>query len=294
MTVILAPETLKALATQIKADINAYTADLYEEGHRKHLGASIIGNECTRYIWYSYRWVKTDNYINDKGENHKGRMQRLFQRGHLEEMRWIKWLRGMGWQVWDVDTNGKQFRIRGIKGHFGGSQDGVGMFPIHLAAIYNLPMLLEFKTYNDKQFKDLVLKGLQLKKPQHYSQMCVYGKGYDFKYGIYFAVNKNDDDIYIEIVELSVLEAERMERRATIVIESITPPAKLAKSIAHFVCKFCVYKEICHLDKPVEINCRSCRNAQAIDNGEWACLLYNCLLTDELIKTGCQSHIGVD
>src|SRR4051812_41371024 len=114
----LSPITRKQLAQRIKDDINSYCVETLTDSHRHHLGASIIGKECSRAIWYTFRWVKFEVF--------NGRMLRLFDRGKLEEARIINWLKGIGCQVWEVDPNtGKQFRIWGVNGHYGGSADSV-------------------------------------------------------------------------------------------------------------------------------------------------------------------------
>jgi len=41
---------------------------------RAHLGASLVGHSCTRFLFYSYRWVAPPRF--------PGRMLRLFDRGH--------------------------------------------------------------------------------------------------------------------------------------------------------------------------------------------------------------------
>ena len=94
-TVMVAHATLDAIDAAIAADDGAafrllegelmpLAADAYrgeEEAHLGHLGASILGRDCPREIWYSFRWVHR--------EKHEPRMLRLFIRGHLEEPRFI-------------------------------------------------------------------------------------------------------------------------------------------------------------------------------------------------------------
>lgn len=65
------------------------------EKKRGHLGASIIGKECWRQIYYDWRWA-TD-------VKPKGRMQRLWERGHREEPAFIEWLESVGAQVRYID-----------------------------------------------------------------------------------------------------------------------------------------------------------------------------------------------
>lgn len=62
-----------------------------ESGFRKHLGGSLIGRPCDRELWYSFRWATA--------KKHSGRILRLFDRGHLEEFRFIEYLESVGFEV---------------------------------------------------------------------------------------------------------------------------------------------------------------------------------------------------
>lgn len=93
------PGVAKALSKRILEEIDEYCVKTYDGGHRSHLGASLIGRECKRYLWYVFRWCLH--------EKTTGRQQRLFNRGHREEARFIEWLEGIGFKVWfeDRETN---------------------------------------------------------------------------------------------------------------------------------------------------------------------------------------------
>ncbi len=280
----LSPQTRKDLAAQIKADIDEWCIKEFTSEHREHLGASVIGHDCARQIWYTFRWVKSQVF--------SGRMLRLFQRGHEEEKRFITWLRAIGCQVWEVDPGtGKQFRIWGVNGHYGGSADSVGItkyFP-------DLPMLLEFKTHNTKSFTNLVSKGVILSKPQHYSQMCSYGKHYKFQYAMYVAVNKNDDDLHIEVIELNPNIGHELLNKAQDIIESQIPPQRISNMPSYYECSYCTFREICHYEEKIEINCRSCKFAKPIEEGNWACGKYeNKIIPINFIKNGCDSHVSIN
>ncbi len=74
--------------------------------HRPHMGASLIGHECERYIWNTWRWALKPSF--------PGRILRLFSSGVREESRLIEELRGIGATVWETDPDtGEQ----GIHGH---------------------------------------------------------------------------------------------------------------------------------------------------------------------------------
>ena len=289
---LAAPGRRAELAREILADIDAYCVDKYNDGHRNHLGASLIGHECSRYLWYVFRWVKAEEFT--------GRQLRLFQRGHLEEARFEEYLRGIGAEVVafqpDADGNAnkgeQQYRIKAVQGHFGGSLDGQLMLPLK----YKVPfaMLGEYKTKGTGAgWAKLKKDGVKLTAPVHFAQMSIYGKHYGYKYALYMSVNKNDDDLHVEIVELDWRLGEQLEAKAHDVITAQTPPAKIAESPAYLACKWCHFSGICHGDEKTEVNCRSCQHAKAVDNGEWYCAVWDGVIPQDYIKQGCDRHTAI-
>src|SRR6202035_3231827 len=252
-TKTLSPETRQRIVTHIHDLIEEWSLFTYgQDKRRDHLGASIIAADCARQVWYNFRWVKQEIF--------DGRMLRLFERGHQEEAKFIAVLRGIGFVIEPIDVaTGEQHRIYGIMGHYGGSTDAKAVMPW----FPELPILCEFKTHNTKSFTYLVEKKLALAKPQHYGQMCSYGKGLGLKYGLYCAINKNDDDYYFELVELNWKYGQSLENKAWDTITAKVPPSRISDQPSFWKCKFCTYNAICHEGEPVEINCRSCRNAEA-------------------------------
>ena len=127
----------------------AYEADA-ETGYRAPLGASMIGTECPRAIWYGFRWATR--------ARHTGRILRLFQTGHLAEPRFVADLRRIGVTVLEVDPEtGRQWTLRDAGGHFGGSMDAVAI------AFPEAPMawhVCEFKTHSAKSFAKLQAEGV--------------------------------------------------------------------------------------------------------------------------------------
>lgn len=260
----------------ISYHVDKFCEDHYDDGHRHHLGASLIGHECSRKLWYTFRWVYH--------HKHPGRMQRLFNRGHREEERFCEWLRGIGAEVFEFDENGKQHRVTGVQGHFGGSMDGI----VTLEKFgVGEPLLLEFKTSaTGATFNKLKDSGVKCAKPQHFAQMSVYGMYRRIKFALYMAINKNDDDIHIEIVELDWELGKELERKAEHVIFSQEPPERAFSSESYFECKWCEYRKICWNNENIELNCRSCSECKPIANGEWQCSLYGVVPKQHLIE-GC-------
>lgn len=297
MTITLATKTLALINSTLQADQGAsfrkyqglvfpHMSDAFrgeDEGFRSHLGASMIGRQCARDIWFGFRWVR-------KG-NHSGRMLRLFNRGHLEEARFIALLLSIGVQVYQQDASGNQFRISDHGGHFGGSGDGVAVGIPDLPA--NTPCLLEFKTHNDKSFKELCNKGVRVKKPEHYSQMQVYMRKMGLGVALYGAVNKNDDDLYFELVHLDPVHGEQMLERARKIIMLRTAPARINESPSWHACKMCDHKNICHSNEAVNRTCRSCHHAipQVEGAGGWVCGQTGEVLSKQQQLAACPSYL---
>ena len=280
------PQHREDLAQRIKEDINDYCKELYREGHRNHLGASLMGEACDRKLFNVFRWVKEED-IN-------GRVQRLFQVGKMAEPRFIQYLRGIGFEVWDKPENDKQFRISAHNGHYGGSLDGVCKPPARYGIDENIVFLDEFKTNGTGAgFTNVNTKGLKAEKPKHYEQMCQYGYHYKIKYGLYLIENKNDSDIIVQIVELDWKRGAELEKRAGDIINAKFPPAKIAENPSYYDCKFCTFSGICHEGQPVEKNCRSCKLASPVENAEWYCDRFKMIIPKDFIKVGCDGHTSI-
>lgn len=269
--------------------INAALEAAQEREHRSHLGASILGRKCAREIWYHFRWAAKELF--------EGRMLRLFDRGQREEERFAEWLRMAGAEVWTHDESQPrkpdgtfpQYRISGWGGHFGGSLDGVGRGIPDLPP--GTPFLCEFKTHNDKSFKVLVEDGLCASKPEHFAQCQTYMFRMGLPWALYLGINKNDDSIFPELIQANPTEGERLFNRAGEIINSETPPPRIATSprMIAYACRFCTFKDICHGGAEPEHNCRTCQFSRMGDGGKWFCGVFNAELSKEAQHAGCQS-----
>ena len=287
-----APGVAKALAKRILEEIDEYCVRTYDGGHRSHLGASLIGRECKRYLWYVFRWCLH--------EKTTGRQQRLFNRGHREEARFIEWLEGIGFKVWfenrDEGPNEKgefpQYRISDVMGHFGGSLDGIAVLPERYRIAE--PVLLEFKTNGTGAgFNKLADDGMPIAKPEHFAQTSTYGKKYNFRYCVYLNINKNDDSLHIEVVKLNHNLGEQMIMKAEQIIMSQTAPARLSDNPTFHKCGYCHMKEVCHKGAVVEVNCRSCAFARPVENAEWFCEVHNGNIPKDFIAKACPSYKAI-
>lgn len=280
------PGMQKLVAKRILSDIDEYCKKAYDDGHRKHLGASLIGDPCSRKLWYTFRWCVREDFT--------GRMLRLFNRGHREETRFIEWLEGIGVKVWAATEDGSQYRISGVMGHFGGSLDGVLVLPER----YEIPgaMLAEFKTNGTgAPFNNLLSSGVALTKPMHFAQMSTYGYKYELQYGAYFNICKNDDNIHPEIVKLDWNLGRQMEQKAERIILSQDAPPKISPNPTYKDCSYCAAQTICHKGGIPERNCRSCAYASPVENKEWFCSLpaHQAVIPEDFILKACDAYKAI-
>lgn len=293
----LATKTMAAIAAAIEADqgnsfrywlgrVLPHVGDAYrqdESPFRSHLGASILGDECKRKIWYGFRWARESRF--------PAKILRLFNRGHLEEGRIVACLLTIGVTIYQQDENGKQYRITFAGGHGGGSGDGIAVGIPDLQP--GMACLLEFKTHNDKSFKTVAENGVREAKFEHYVQMQLYMRKMGLAVALYVASNKNDDDLYMELVTLNPEMADQYLDLGTKIIFSPSPPKKLNESAGFFKCKWCDMRNICHkviTAEPLHRNCRTCRHSAPLQTGGWYCNMHNKLLAEEEQLRACESY----
>jgi len=269
-----------ALRDQLESDIDEWCRKAFDDGPRSHLGASLIGADCDRHIWYSWRWFKHKIF--------PGRMQRLFQDGHWYEDRIIEMLRGIGCTYTQVTEDGQQQTISAVDGHFGGSTDGLMLLPERYG-MGAIPFLGEFKTANDKSFSKF--HDVEFSKPQHWAQTSVYGFKNGLRYGFYFVVNKNDADMKIELLQLDWALAERLINKADWIIHSLVPPPKISANPSYFACKFCDHHKVCQLGEAPDVNCRTCKHSEPIADKQWRCNRWNIAIPNKkAMLAGCTGH----
>lgn len=272
------PEPLHTTAALI---YQAYENDA-DNNHRPHLGASLIGHACERFLWMTFRWVEKKKF--------DGRMLRLFKAGHDFEPRIVGELRRIGVEVHDLAPTGNQWRVSDIGGHFAGSMDGAAR---GFAEAPKTWAVVEFKTHNTKSFSTLVKDGVANAKPQHYAQMTVYMGMTGMDRAMYVAENKDTSELYTEWVHFDQVEFSRLKARAERVIRANEPPIKISEDPSWYVCKMCDFHAHCHGDAAPAVNCRTCAHSTPFtdgDAGAWNCQDKLSTITLDTQRKGCSQH----
>lgn len=268
----------------VDAIYRAYEANADTE-HRPHLGASLIGRECSRALYYTFHWCAS--------EGHRGRMLRLFQRGQNEEAQFVADLRAAGVTVHDVDpATGQQFRFKDIGGHFGGSMDACAVGLLEAPKTW---AVCEFKTHNAKSFAKLKNEGVEKAKPEHAAQMNLYAHWSGMTRMFYLAVNKDTDELYSERLHYDKAQAQSLIEKAHRIITVQEPPARISERPDWWSCQWCSFKPQCHEGAIPLVNCRTCAHSTAeLDgDGRWSCARFGVDLSTETQRQGkqCPAHV---
>ena len=263
--------------------------ELSEEQHQRfYLGISGIGNSNQRLVWMRYRWLMPNDW--------EPRVLRLLDLGNVVEDDLIKKLRKIpGASIYDVDKNGKQFETKALGGHVKGHIDGVAS---NLPGLdQDNPYLLEFKTANDNRFKNLQKLGSYCDWSDEYAaQLHLYMGFFKFKHAIAIVYNKNNSDLYTEIVEFDRELFDSLIEKAKNVLLSESPPENYIPETDYRIRSYMTPgQQASYLGRalPEKIHCRSCRFAKVdIDKGDshWHCTQHDKKISNERQTKGCNRH----
>lgn len=239
------------------------------------VGASGIGDECYRAVWYSWRGYDKEEF--------GGRMLRLFKTGHLQEDRIVADLKNANYQVWEKDnTTEEQWTYNDDTGHFVVKLDGVikGVEGAEKTA-----HVLEIKTHNKKSFEELPKYGVQRAKPAHYDQMHCGMLFSGIHRALYVALCKDNEQYYVERITYDPTYGEQLAKKISSIIGATMPPARISESDTYQSCRWCNFKGVCKEGKKPLRTCRSCEHSEAIQGGVWMCgLLKNELTSDDQLN----------
>ena len=245
------------------------------EKPRPHLGASLLGHHCDRWLWLSFRWAAREDF--------PGRILRLFRRGHAEEAWITSDLRAIG-----IDVRDSQARVNFGK-HVSGSLDGVIESGVPEAPTKR--HVAEYKTHSLKSFNALAKDGVEKSKPMHFAQMQVYMHGMGIDRALYVAVCKDDDRMHTERVKYDKAIAERLVARGHAITMAERMPPPISTDPSWFQCKFCPAYKMCHQSEPTRFaNCRTCAHVTPREN-DFHCSRWDDVVPTDFQHTGCDDHV---
>lgn len=225
----------------------AFVTQAGEQAPRDYLGVSSIGRSCLRQIQYDY--TKTPK---DEDGGFDGKTLRIFERGHLGEVRVAEWMRWAGAQVVTHKADGfGQIGFSAADGRWKGHIDGVILeWPDCPLPELKVPALWENKILGAKGWKSITSKSLVLAYPVYAAQIAVYQSRLDLTENpaLFTAINADTMEIHAELVPFDAALAQRMEDRAAQIIMATEASELLPRCTTdptHFECQWCSWKGRC-------------------------------------------------
>lgn len=198
-----------------------------DEKPRNYIGASSIGSDCLRQIWYQFKGVKAESV--------PPKMRKNWAIGKALEKTIVEWIKQAGFKV---ETGNLEFNHDGapyFKGHFDG-------FLIYRKKKY----ILEVKTAKNASFGILKRKGLKEWQPIYYSQIQSYMGMSGILNAVILVLNKDTGDLHDELIEFDAEHYSDLVLKAKMIHSSPFEPPKINASPLYFKCKMCQYNKVCH------------------------------------------------
>lgn len=195
---------------------------------RDYIGASLIGSDCLRQIWYEYKGFEAQSV--------PAKMKRTWAIGkHLESLV-LKWLNDSGVEAIETQMDLHSIEMPFFKGHLDciWMKDGK-----HFA-------IIEIKTAKDASFNIFVRKGLKLWNPQYYAQIQSYMGMSGIHLAYILVLNKDNSELSDEQVSFDSRVYESLRRKAFMISSAEVEPPRVNGSPLWFKCKMCKFNKICH------------------------------------------------
>lgn len=268
--------------------LEAIDAELVAENRkelpRQYLGASSVGGNCERALFYNFRWAARGAGIEPYG-------LRAIADGHATEQVMIKRLRMVGdVELW-VEEGGKQIGFVDIAGHFQGNIDGIIKHPSLGTAVW------ENKCCNVKKFEKLkklkaedAASALKKWDTTYYGQAQIYMHYMGLPRHYLTCLTPGGRDMASIVTEYSENDALALVDRARRTIFGDRPAPRISSDPSWYECKWCRHFDVCHSFALPDVNCRTCAHSSPNQEGGWRCEKFDCNLSFEAQLEGCVQH----
>jgi hypothetical protein len=239
----LIPETVDPTLAAIDRELERRAA---LEPRRSYLGASALGDECERKLWYSIRPEVPRIPFNAAS-------LKRFEDGHHGEAVMANRLRMVpGIELWTLDDKtGGQIGGTLYDGQFGWHVDGVIR---GLLQAPETPHVWEHKQVGQKKYDELrKLKSTLGEKaalaawdPVYYAQGVLYLELLDLTRHYLTAGTPGGRDFISCRTEANSVMAKALISKAGRVLAAKEPPSRLSERPEYFKCRWCDFREACH------------------------------------------------
>lgn len=226
---------------------NALIKQAASEPTRDYLGASSIGDDCSRKLWYRFQGHK---------DVFDAPTLRRFQDGHDTEAKIISWLRLIDGLELHTETMGKQYGFSDYSGKFKGHYDGVvrglpqapktwHILEIKCVQEGTLSKVGSFK-HAEKLINDLgEKKTLEAWNKKYYAQAVLYMYYENLDRHITIVSTPGGRDLLTFRTEANTKYAEALRDKAARIINAQEPPERIGGP-DWWECKWCSFRSMCH------------------------------------------------
>ncbi len=194
---------------------------------RNYIGASIIGSQCLRQIWYEFKGAESESVST--------KTRRTWDIGKNLEGLICTWLFNSGISIFGEF---KPFKSKNVS-EFQGNVDGI-------IFLNDEKFILEIKTAKNASFNIFVNKGVKIWNPQYYAQIQSY-MGMSGIFSTYILVlNKDNSEISDELVTFDEQYYEELEQKAMMISKAVSAPPRINGSPLFYKCKMCKFNNLCH------------------------------------------------
>lgn len=215
---------------KISKKIEKYQS-LIEDDERDYIGASSIGSDCLRAIWYQFKGVKAQKV--------PAKFRRTWAIGKALEQVVHNWLCDIGMVIW---RNYSEL-VHPTMPYFKGNVDGIW---VKSHTDHTPIAIIEIKTAKDASFKVFVKKGLKVWNLQYYAQIQAYMGLMSINSAYILVLNKDNSDISDELVTFDPEFYKKLEEKARMVYGANVEPPRIHGSALWYQCKMCKFNKVCH------------------------------------------------
>lgn len=205
---------------------------------RCYIGASRIGNSCDRRNWIGWKgFTLPVEFMDMEKESVR---QKSFERGHREEERILNLLHELGYEISE-----RQKEISHFNGDFKGHIDGI------IKDEEGNSYVLEVKTMKQVYFNQVKKHGIRKVYHTYFIQIQMYMHFLNVPRGLFLILNKNDDSIYFEEIDIDSRAVEgTLKRVERIICYGEEMPARLGtENNIPYECKFCDFFRYCYKEE---------------------------------------------
>jgi len=200
---------------------------------RRYIGASSIGKECSRSIWYGLH--------NAQGKPIDSQLRITFKIGKILEVMILDGVSKLGFEL---------DRPSEINNYLFCQEENLQIFQGHMDAVLYLnrecPVVFEAKTCKNSSFNAFKKDGLRVWSQTYFAQLQSYMGMTGIPSACLLALNKDTSEYHHEWVDYDEIYYHELVAKARDISIATEPPERINKSPLYWVCASCKFKDICH------------------------------------------------